>query len=113
MGRWCNTLTSIQKTSFELDEVCMSIDLEGFRAPTRRVERCLCVEGRRIDPYLWGLKSTFVARELGWCPVLHPSDTGSYQYDHALEKLDLPAHVRRTIQYAIHHVYGLAWHPPD
>ena len=51
-------------------------------------------------------------RELAWCPVLHPSKAGSYQYDHALEKLDLPAQVSRPIQYAIQHVQGLAWHPP-
>ena len=69
--------------------------------------------GRRIDPYLWRPKSTFVVRELGWCRVLHPSAAGAYKYDHALEKFDLSAHVRRPIQYAIGHVHGLAWHPPE
>ena len=81
-----------------MDQVCLIIDSEGFRAPTWWIERCLRVDGRQIDPYLWGRKSTFVVPELGWCPVLHPSKAGSYQYDHVLEKLDLPTHVHRPIQ---------------
>ena len=51
-------------------------------------------------------------RKLGWCPFLHPSEAGAHQYDHALEKWDLPTHARLPIQYAIRHVNGLAWHPP-
>ena len=85
--------------TFELDQVCLIIDLEGFRSPTRWVERCVSMDGQRIDPHLWGRQSTFVVREFGWCAVLHPADTGSYKYDHALQKFELPTHVRRPMQY--------------
>ena len=72
--------TSIQKTS-SIDQVCLIIDLEGFRVPTQWVERCLREDGRQIDMYLWGPISTFVVRELGWCPILHPSDLAPMSFD--------------------------------
>ena len=51
--------------------------------------------------------------KLVWYSVLHPSEGGAYQYDNAMEKWNLPAHVLRPIQYAIRHVHGLTWHPPE
>ena len=75
--------------------------------------RSIKVDGPFIDPYLWGPKTTFVVRELGWCPVESPSEWDAYQYDHPMQKYDLPWPVNWSIKYAMRHVHGLALHLPD
>ena len=66
------------------------IDLEGLRIPNEWVIRSIKVDGRFVDPYIWGSKTTFVVCEMGWCPVDFPSEGDAYQYDHAMQKYDLP-----------------------
>ena len=107
----CSTLTNIPKS--ELARVCPVIDLEGVRLPNEWVFRSIKVDGLFIDPYLWGHETTFVVREMGWCPVDAPLEGSVYQYDHPIQKYDLPWPVYRSIKYAMRNVHGLALHPPE
>lgn len=50
---------------------------------------------------------------MGWCPVYAPSEADGYQYDHPMQKYDLPWLVYRCIEYTIHDMHELALHPPQ
>ena len=55
----------------------------------------------------------FHLREMRWCPVDAPSEGEAYQYDHPMQKYDLPWPVYRSIKYAMRNVRVLALHPPE
>ena len=51
--------------------------------------------------------------EKGWCPIYAPSEAAAYQYDHLMQKYDVPWSLYCSIKYAMHHVHRLSMHPPE
>ena len=95
----------------ELARVCLVIDLEGFRIPNEWVIRSLKIDGRFIDPYLWGPKTTFVIHEMVWCPIESPSEGVRVPVRSSNAKIRFAVALLPVYQVCHASLHGLALHP--